>query len=141
MENSEKDLPITRAEVFEVLKNSSIIRLQEWMRFALNPYRLWMLLAHLADVPLETMPLIWQLGVVVPMFKERDCQICCNIRGIMLLCLSARVQVRRVPMIVKPPIQEEQQGFHPGYRTLDQPFSFTRSSTILPDRSIRVLGT
>ena len=66
------------------------------------------------------MPLDWQTGVVVPLFKKGDRRVCSNYRGITLLSLPGKVYSgvleRRV---VEPRIQEEQCGFHPGRGTVD----------------------
>uniref|UniRef100_A0A3B4FLA9 Reverse transcriptase domain-containing protein n=1 Tax=Pundamilia nyererei TaxID=303518 RepID=A0A3B4FLA9_9CICH len=75
-------------------------------------------------------PLDWQTGVVVPIFKKGDRRVCSNYRGITLLSLPgkvyARVLERRVRPLVKPRIQEEQCGFRPGRGTLDQLFILSR---------------
>uniref|UniRef100_A0A8C6K8L9 Reverse transcriptase domain-containing protein n=1 Tax=Nothobranchius furzeri TaxID=105023 RepID=A0A8C6K8L9_NOTFU len=69
-------------------------------------------------------PLDWQTGVVVPLFKKGDRRVCSNYRGITLLSLPGKVYSgvleRRVRRIVEPQIQEEQCGFRPGRGTLDQ---------------------
>uniref|UniRef100_A0A8C6KY55 Reverse transcriptase domain-containing protein n=1 Tax=Nothobranchius furzeri TaxID=105023 RepID=A0A8C6KY55_NOTFU len=69
-------------------------------------------------------PLDWQTGVVVPLFKKGDRRVCSNYRGITLLSLPGKVYSgvleRRVHRIVEPQIQEEQCGFRPGRGTLDQ---------------------
>uniref|UniRef100_A0A8C6PMX5 Reverse transcriptase domain-containing protein n=1 Tax=Nothobranchius furzeri TaxID=105023 RepID=A0A8C6PMX5_NOTFU len=69
-------------------------------------------------------PLDWQTGVVVPLFKKGDNRVCSNYRGITLLSLPGKVYSgvleRSVCRIVEPQIQEEQCGFHPGRGTLDQ---------------------
>uniref|UniRef100_A0A669BJZ3 Reverse transcriptase domain-containing protein n=1 Tax=Oreochromis niloticus TaxID=8128 RepID=A0A669BJZ3_ORENI len=75
-------------------------------------------------------PLDWQTGVVVPIFKRGDRRVCSNYRGITLLSLPgkvyARVLERRVRPLVEPQIQEEQCGFRPGRGTLDQLFILSR---------------
>uniref|UniRef100_A0AAR2JQE7 Reverse transcriptase domain-containing protein n=1 Tax=Pygocentrus nattereri TaxID=42514 RepID=A0AAR2JQE7_PYGNA len=75
-------------------------------------------------------PLDWQTGVVVPLFKKGDRRVCSNYRGITLLSLPgkvyARVLEKRVRLIVEPQIQEEQCGFRPGRGTLDQLFTLSR---------------
>jgi hypothetical protein len=84
------------------------------------------LLTHLCNIAWRsgTVPLDWQTGVVVPLFKKRDRGVCSNYRGITLLSLPrkfyARVLKRRIRPIVEPRILEEQCGFRPGRRTLDQ---------------------
>ena len=71
-----------------------------------------------------TVPLGWQTGMVIPLFKKGDRRVCSNYRGITLLSLPwkvyARVLERRIRPIVEPWIQEEQCGFRPGRGTLDQ---------------------
>ncbi|TWW74387.1 hypothetical protein D4764_14G0003900 [Takifugu flavidus] len=71
-------------------------------------------------------PLDWQTGVVVPIFKSGDQRLCSNYRGITLLSLPgkvyARVLEKRIRLIVKPLIEEEQCGFCPGRGTTDQLF-------------------
>ncbi len=77
-----------------------------------------------------TVPLGWQIGVVVPLFKKGDRRVCSNYRGITLLSLPgkvyARVLERRIRPIVEPRIQEEQCGFRPGRGTLDQLYTLSR---------------
>ena len=76
-----------------------------------------------------TVPLEWQTGVVVPLFKKGDRRLCSNYRGITRLSLPgkvyARVLERRIWPIVEPWIQEEQCGFRPGLGTLDQLYTLT----------------
>ncbi|TWW59961.1 R2 Retrovirus-related Pol polyprotein from type I retrotransposable element [Takifugu flavidus] len=75
-------------------------------------------------------PLDWQTGVVVPLFKKGDRRVCSNYRGITLLSLPGKVYSgvleRRVRRIVKPRIQEEQCGFRPGRGTVDQLYILSR---------------
>uniref|UniRef100_A0AAQ6INE0 ribonuclease H n=1 Tax=Anabas testudineus TaxID=64144 RepID=A0AAQ6INE0_ANATE len=77
-----------------------------------------------------TVPLDWQTGVVVPLFKKGDRRVCSNYRGITLLSLPgkvyARVLERRIRPLVEPRIQEEQCGFRPGRGTLDQRHTLAR---------------
>ena len=79
---------------------------------------------------LGTVPLDWQTGVVVPLFKKGDRRMCSNYRGITLLSLPgkvySRVLERRIRPIVEPRIQEEQCGFRPGRGTLDQLYTLRR---------------
>ncbi|KAI3367252.1 hypothetical protein L3Q82_008304 [Scortum barcoo] len=93
--------------------------------------------AVLADTPLQhcmevgdSVPLEWQTGVVVPLFKKGDRRVCSNYRGITLLSLPgkvyARVLERRIRPIVDPRIQEEQCGFRPGRGTVDQLYTLRR---------------
>ncbi|MDG2555341.1 reverse transcriptase domain-containing protein [Vibrio parahaemolyticus] len=75
-------------------------------------------------------PLEWQTGVVVPIFKKGDQRVCSNYRGITLLSLPGKVYSRvlekRVRSIVEPRIEEEQCGFRPGRGTVDQLFTLAR---------------
>ncbi|TWW80485.1 R2DM Retrovirus-related Pol polyprotein from type II retrotransposable element [Takifugu flavidus] len=75
-------------------------------------------------------PLDWQTGVVVPLFKKGDRRVCSNYRGITLLSLPGKVYSgvleRRVCRIVEPRIQEEQCGFRPGRGTVDQLYTLRR---------------
>ncbi|TWW69273.1 hypothetical protein D4764_18G0000790 [Takifugu flavidus] len=72
-------------------------------------------------------PLDWQTGVVVPIFKSGDQRVCSNYRGITLLSLPgkvyARVLEKRIRLIVEPLIKEEQCGFRPGRGTRDLLFT------------------
>ena len=76
------------------------------------------------------MPLDWQTGMVVPLFKKGDRRVCSNYRGITLLSLLGQVYSgvleRRVCRIVEPRIQEEQCGFRPGRGTVDQLYTLCR---------------
>ncbi|TWW81631.1 hypothetical protein D4764_01G0014460 [Takifugu flavidus] len=75
-------------------------------------------------------PLDWQTGVVVPLFKKRGRRVCSNYMGITLLSLPGKVYSgvleRRVRRIVEPRIQEEQCGFRPGRGTVDQLYTLSR---------------
>ncbi|XP_061740413.1 uncharacterized protein LOC133541215 [Nerophis ophidion] len=75
-------------------------------------------------------PLDWQTGVVVPLFKKGDRRVCSNYRGITLLSLPGKVYSgvleRRLRRIVEPRIQEEQCGFRPGRGTVDQLYTLGR---------------
>ncbi|TWW71616.1 hypothetical protein D4764_16G0001130 [Takifugu flavidus] len=75
-------------------------------------------------------PLDWQTGVVVPLFKKGDRRVCSNYRGITLLSLPGKVYSgvleRRVRRIVEPRIQEEQCGFRPRRGTVDQLYTLSR---------------
>ena len=70
----------------------------------------------------------WQTGVVVPLFKKGD--LCFNYRGITILKLPGKVYAgfleQKVQSMVESQIQEEQCGFCPGHRTLDQLFALVR---------------
>ena len=76
-------------------------------------------------------PLDWQTGVVVPLFKKGDRRVCSNYRGITtphaFLVRSIQGCWReRVRRIVEPRIQEEQCGFRPGRGTVDQLYTLCR---------------
>ncbi|TWW71179.1 hypothetical protein D4764_17G0006620 [Takifugu flavidus] len=75
-------------------------------------------------------PLDWQTGVVVPLFKKGDRRVCSNYRGITLLSFPGKVYSgvleRRLRQIVEPRIQEEQCGFRPRCGTVDQLYTLGR---------------
>ncbi|TWW62709.1 hypothetical protein D4764_04G0013560 [Takifugu flavidus] len=75
-------------------------------------------------------PLDWQTGVVVLLFKKGDWRVCSNYRGITLLSFPGKVYSgvleRRVQRIVEPWIQEKQCGFRPGRGTEDQLYTLSR---------------
>uniref|UniRef100_A0A8C6Q6A0 Reverse transcriptase domain-containing protein n=1 Tax=Nothobranchius furzeri TaxID=105023 RepID=A0A8C6Q6A0_NOTFU len=75
-------------------------------------------------------PVEWQTGVVVPIFKKGDLRVCSNYRGITLLSLPGKVYSkvleRRVRSIVESQIEEEQCGFRPGRGTVDQLYTLAR---------------
>uniref|UniRef100_A0A8C7WW66 Reverse transcriptase domain-containing protein n=1 Tax=Oryzias sinensis TaxID=183150 RepID=A0A8C7WW66_9TELE len=77
-----------------------------------------------------TVPLDWQTGVVIPLFKKGDRRVCSNYRGITLLSLPgkvyARVLEKRVRPIVEPRIQEQQCGFRPVRGKVDQLYTLSR---------------
>lgn len=56
-------------------------------------------------------PLVWYAGVVVPIFKKDNQRECFSYRGITLVSLPGKVQVRilerRDIQLVKPQFQEE----------------------------------
>jgi len=72
----------------------------------------------------------WHTGMVVPIFKKGDQRVCSNYQGITLFSLPgkghARELERRLQLIVKPQIQEEQSGFRPGRGTVDQLLTLAR---------------
>ncbi|KAI3358293.1 hypothetical protein L3Q82_014672 [Scortum barcoo] len=100
---SEVDSSITQAEVTEVVHVSSCsgkapgvdeIR-PEYLK-SLDVVGLsW--LTHLCNIAwrLGTVPLEWQTGVVVPLFKKGDRRVCSNYRGITLLSLPGSGKVSR----------------------------------------------
>ncbi|KAI3358712.1 hypothetical protein L3Q82_015123 [Scortum barcoo] len=122
--DSEVDSSITQAEVTEVVrkllggKAPGVDEIRPEYLKSLDVVGLsW--LTRLCNIAwrLGTVPLEWQTGVVVPLFKKGDRRVCSNYRGITLLSLPgkvyARVLERRIRPIVDPDprIQEEQCGF------------------------------
>ncbi|KAI3372564.1 hypothetical protein L3Q82_023043 [Scortum barcoo] len=115
--DSEVDSSITQAEVTEVVRASSrsgkapgvdeiLMPCPEYLK-SLDVVGLsW--LTRLCSIAwrLGTVPLEWQTGVVVPLFKKGDRRVCSNYRGITLLSLPrkvyARVLERRIRPIVEP---------------------------------------
>jgi len=77
-----------------------------------------------------TVPLDWEIGVVVPLFQKVDQRVCANYRGITLLSLPGNVYSgvleRRIRWIVKSRIQEVECGFCPGHGTVDRLYTLTR---------------
>jgi hypothetical protein len=135
--DSEADSPITQAEVTEVVrkllggKAPGVDEIRPEYLKSLDVVGLsW--LTRLCNIAwqLGTVPLEWQTGVVVPLFKKGDRRVCSNYRGITLLSLPgkvySRVLERRIRPIVEPRIQEEQCGFRPGRGTLDQLYTLHR---------------
>ncbi len=134
---SEEASSITRAEVTEVVKKllggkaPGVDEIRPEYLKSLDVVGLsW--LTRLCNIAWRsgTVPLGWQIGVVVPLFKKGDRRVCSNYRGITLLSLPgkvyARVLERRIRPIVEPRIQEEQCGFRPGRGTLDQLYTLSR---------------
>ena len=72
-------------------------------------------------------PVDWQAGTVVPVFKKGDRRECPNYRGITLLSLPgkaySRVLEQKCRTIVEPKIQDTQCGFCPERGTTDQQFT------------------
>ncbi|KAI3377230.1 hypothetical protein L3Q82_009142 [Scortum barcoo] len=135
--DSEVDSSITQAEVTEVVrkllggKAPGVDEIRPEYLKSLDVVGLsW--LTRLCNIAwrLGTVPLEWQTGVVVPLFKKGDRRVCSNYRGITLLSLPgkvyARVLERRIRPIVDPRIQEEQCGFRPGRGTVDQLYTLHR---------------
>ncbi|KAI3372494.1 hypothetical protein L3Q82_022695 [Scortum barcoo] len=135
--DSEVDSSITQAEVTEVVrkllggKAPGVDEIRPEYLKSLDVVGLsW--LTRLCNIAwrLGTVPLEWQTGVVVPLFKKGDRRVCSNYRGITLLSLPgkvyARVLERRIRPIVDPRIQEEQCGFRPGRGTVDQLYTLRR---------------
>ncbi len=135
--DSEVASSITRAEVTEVVKKllggkaPGVDEIRPVYLKSLDVVGLsW--LTRLCNIAWRsgTVPLGWQIGVVVPLFKKGDRRVCSNYRGITLLSLPgkvyARVLERRIRPLVEPRIQEEQCGFRPGRGTLDQLYTLSR---------------
>uniref|UniRef100_A0A673CDI6 Reverse transcriptase domain-containing protein n=1 Tax=Sphaeramia orbicularis TaxID=375764 RepID=A0A673CDI6_9TELE len=136
-EVSEVDSSITQAEVTEVVgkllggRAPGVDEIRPEYLKSLDVQGLsW--LTRLCNIAWRsgTVPLDWQTGVVVPLFKKGDRRMCSNYRGITLLSLPgkvySRVLERRIRPIVEPRIQEEQCGFRPGRGTLDQLYTLHR---------------
>ncbi|KAI3362127.1 hypothetical protein L3Q82_012456 [Scortum barcoo] len=111
--DSEVDSSITQAEVTEVVrkllggKAPGVDEIRPEYLKSLDVVGLsW--LTRLCNIAwrLGTVPLVWQTGVVVPLFKKGDRRVCSNYRGITLLSLPgkvyARVLERRIRPIVDP---------------------------------------
>ncbi|KAI3354678.1 hypothetical protein L3Q82_019172 [Scortum barcoo] len=119
------DSSITQAEVTEVVR-SQAPRWQgalgvdeirpEYLKSLDDVGLSW--LTRLCNIAwrLGTVPLEWQTGVVVPLFKKGDRRVCSNYRGITLLSLPGKVYMPgywrgEFRPIVDPRIQEEQCRF------------------------------
>ncbi len=78
-----------------------------------------------------TVPKEWQTGVVVPLFKKGDQKVCANYRGITLFRLPrkvySKVLEKRIWLLVKPGIEEQQCRFCPDRETTNQLFTLTRT--------------
>ncbi|CAM4549683.1 unnamed protein product [Leuciscus chuanchicus] len=136
-EGSEVDSSITQAEVTEAVKKllggkaPGVDEIRPEYLKSMDVVGLsW--LTRLCSIAWRsgTVPLDWQTGVVVPLYKKGDWRVCSNYRGITLLSLPgkvyARILERRTRPIVEPWIQEEQCGFRPGRGTLDQLYTLSR---------------
>ncbi|TWW66946.1 hypothetical protein D4764_20G0009780 [Takifugu flavidus] len=130
----EVDHPIFGAEVAEVVKQlpgggaSEADEIRPGYLKALDVVGLsWLTCICNITWTSGAVPLDWQTGVVVPIFKNGDQRVCSNYRGITLLSLPgkvyARVLEKRIRLIVEPLIKEEQCGFRPGRGTTDQLFT------------------
>ncbi|TWW73213.1 hypothetical protein D4764_15G0006070 [Takifugu flavidus] len=128
------DHPISRAEVAEVVKQlpgrgpQGADEIHPGYLKALDVVGLsW--LTRLCNITWTSgaVPLDWQTGVVVPIFKSGDQRVCSNYRGITLHSLPGKVYARelekRIRSIVEPLIEEEQCGFRPGRGTTDHLFT------------------
>nr|XP_049577496.1 glycine receptor subunit alpha-3 isoform X1 [Syngnathus scovelli] len=135
--DSEADSPISGVEVTEVVKKLlggkalGVDEIRPEFLKALDVVGLsWLTRLYNVVWTSGTVPLDWQTGVVVPLFKKGDRRVCSNYRGITLLSLPGKVYSgvleRRVRREVEPRIQEEQCGFHPGRGTVDQLYTLGR---------------
>ncbi|KAI3356997.1 hypothetical protein L3Q82_003633 [Scortum barcoo] len=131
---SEVDSSITQAEVTEVVrkllsgKAPGVDEIRPEYLKSLDVVGLsW--LTRLCNIAwrLGTVPLVWQTGVVVPLFKKGDRRVCSNYRG-SHFSASPWEGLRQGTgeEIVDPRIQEEQCGFRPGRGTLDQLYTLHR---------------
>uniref|UniRef100_A0A8C6NUK4 Reverse transcriptase domain-containing protein n=1 Tax=Nothobranchius furzeri TaxID=105023 RepID=A0A8C6NUK4_NOTFU len=131
------DCPISGAEVAEVVKQlhsgraPGVDEIHPGYLKAMDVVRLsW--LTRLCNIAWSSgaVPVEWQTGVVVPIFKKGDLRVCSNYGGITLLSLPGKVYFkvleRRVRSIVESQIEEEQCGFCPGRGTVDQLYTVTR---------------
>ncbi|KAI3361615.1 hypothetical protein L3Q82_001932 [Scortum barcoo] len=135
--DSEVDSSITQAEVTEVVrkllggKAPGVDEIRPEYLKSLDVVGLsW--LTRLCNIAwrLGTVPLEWQTGVVVPLFKKGDRRVCSNLQRDHTSQppgkVYARVLERRIRPIVDPRIQEEQCGFRPGRGTVDQLYTLLR---------------
>uniref|UniRef100_A0A8C6PJP1 Endonuclease/exonuclease/phosphatase domain-containing protein n=1 Tax=Nothobranchius furzeri TaxID=105023 RepID=A0A8C6PJP1_NOTFU len=131
------DCPISGAEVAEVVKQLHSIgapgadEIRPGHLKAMDVVGLlW--LTHLCNIawPSRAVPVEWETGVVVPIFKKGDLRVCSNFRGFTLLSLPGKVYSkvleRRVQSIVESQIEEEQCGFSPCRGTVDQLYTLAR---------------
>ncbi|KAI3353319.1 hypothetical protein L3Q82_019273 [Scortum barcoo] len=131
--DSEVDSSITQAEVTEVVRKllggkvPGVDEIRPEYLKSLDVVGLsW--LTRLCNIAwrLGTVPLEWQTGVVVPLFKKGDRRVCSNYRGSHFSASPGKVSTPgywrgEFGLIVDPRIQEEQCGFRPdGRGTLDQ---------------------
>ncbi|KAI3375466.1 hypothetical protein L3Q82_003794 [Scortum barcoo] len=143
---SEVDSSITQAEVTEVVRASSAVARRRGMDDIRPEYLKsldavglsWLTrsatLHCIAWRLLGTVPLEWQTGVVVPLFKKGTGECVPTYKGITLLSLpweglrqGTGEDWRIWPIVVDPRIQEEQCGFFcPGRGTLDQLYTLHR---------------
>ncbi|XP_056880293.1 uncharacterized protein LOC130520623 [Takifugu flavidus] len=133
-DDQEVDHPISGAEVAEVVKQlpgggaPGADEIRPGYLKALDVVGLsW--LTRLCNIAWTSgaVPLDWQTGLVVPIFKSGDQRVCSNYRGITLLSLPgkvyARVLEKRIRLIVEPLIEVEQCGFRPGRGATDHLFN------------------
>ncbi|KAI3374207.1 hypothetical protein L3Q82_006065 [Scortum barcoo] len=140
--DSEVDSSITQAEVTEVVrkllggKAPGVDEIRPEYLKSLDVVGLsW--LTRLCNIAwrLGTVPLEWQTGVVVPLFKKGDRRVCSNYRGDHT-SQPPREGLRQGTgeensADSRPPVQEEQCGFRPGRGTVDQLYTLRRVPRVL----------
>ncbi|KAI3367396.1 hypothetical protein L3Q82_026250 [Scortum barcoo] len=114
---SEVDSSITQAEVTEVVrkllsgKAPGVDEIRPEYLKSLDVVGLsW--LTRLCNIAwrLGTVPLVWQTGVVVPLFKKGDRRVCSNYRGITLLSLPGKVYARVLERRIRPIVDPSDSG-------------------------------
>ncbi|KAI3363599.1 hypothetical protein L3Q82_001231 [Scortum barcoo] len=115
---SEVDSSITQAEVTEVVvrklrsgKAPGVDEIRPEYLKSLDVVGLsW--LTRLCNIAwrLGTVPLEWQTGVVVPLFKKGDRRVCSNYRGITLLSLPGKVYARVLERRIRPIVEPSDSG-------------------------------
>ncbi|KAI3353034.1 hypothetical protein L3Q82_019606 [Scortum barcoo] len=115
--DSEVDSSITQAEVTEVVrkllggKAPGVDEIRPEYLKSLDVVGLsW--LTRLCNIAwrLGTVPLEWQTGVVVPLFKKGDRRVCSNYRGITLLSLPGKVYARVLERRIRPIVDTSDSG-------------------------------
>ncbi|KAI3357370.1 hypothetical protein L3Q82_015800 [Scortum barcoo] len=115
--DSEVDSSITQAEVTEVVrkllggKAPGVDEIRPEYLKSLDVVGLsW--LTRLCNIAwrLGTVPLEWQTGVVVPLFKKGDRRVCSNYRGITLLSLPGKVYARVLERRIRPIVEPSDSG-------------------------------
>ena len=113
------DSPITGAEVDKVVKKQHSGRAQgmgeicpKFLKALDVVGMFWLTCLCNIAWKLGAVPLNWQTGVVVPLFKRGDWRVCSNNRGITLLSPTNKVYAgvleKKVRSIAESRIQEEQ---------------------------------
>ncbi|KAI3357643.1 hypothetical protein L3Q82_016052 [Scortum barcoo] len=137
--DSEVDSSITQAEVTEVVrkllggKAPGVDEIRPEYLKSLDVVGLsWLTCLCNIAWRLGTVPLEWQTGVVVPLFKKGDRRVCSNYRGITLLqppregLRQGTGEENSADSRPSDWIQEEQCGFRPGRGTVDQLYTLRR---------------